>query len=159
MKILETLAKTCAVLAGVLLTGITLMTCVSLIGRNTTGWTIVGDFELSASAAGAAIALFLPWCQARRGNIIVDFFTARTSPATNARLDRLGALLLAACVALLAWRTTIGGLNAWKSGAGSMMLGFPEWIVYVFMVPPLVLTAVIALMQAVRGFAPEGQPQ
>jgi TRAP-type C4-dicarboxylate transport system permease small subunit len=143
----------------VLLTVITLMTCVSLIGRNTTGWTILGDFELSASAAGAAIALFLPWCQARRGNIIVDFFTARTSPATNARLDRLGALLLAACVALLAWRTTIGGLNAWKSGAGSMMLGFPEWIVYVFMVPPLVLTAVIALMQAVRGFAPEGQPQ
>jgi TRAP-type C4-dicarboxylate transport system permease small subunit len=159
MKLLESLAKACAVLAGVLLTVITLMTCVSLIGRNTTGWTILGDFELSASAAGAAIALFLPWCQARRGNIIVDFFTARTSPATNARLDRLGALLLAACVALLAWRTTIGGLNAWKSGAGSMMLGFPEWIVYVFMVPPLVLTAVIALMQAVRGFAPEGQPQ
>ena len=159
MKLLESLAKACAVLAGVLLTVITLMTCVSLIGRNTTGWTIVGDFELSASAAGAAIALFLPWCQARRGNIIIDFFTARTSPATNARLDRLGALLLAACVALLAWRTTIGGLNAWKSGAGSMMLGFPEWIVYVFMVPPLVLTAVIALMQAVRGFASEGQPQ
>jgi TRAP-type C4-dicarboxylate transport system permease small subunit len=159
MKLLESLAKACAVLAGVLLTVITLMTCVSLIGRNTTGWTIVGDFELSASAAGAAIALFLPWCQARRGNIIVDFFTARTSPATNARLDRLGALLLAACVALLAWRTTIGGLNAWKSGAGSMMLGFPEWIVYVFMVPPLVLTAVIALMQAMRGFASEGQPQ
>ena len=159
MKLLESLAKACAVLAGVLLTVITLMTCVSLIGRNTTGWTIVGDFELSASAAGAAIALFLPWCQARRGNIIVDFFTARTSPATNARLDRLGALLLAACVALLAWRTTIGGLNAWKSGAGSMMLGFPEWIVYVFMVPLLVLTAVIALMQAVRGFASEGQPQ
>jgi TRAP-type C4-dicarboxylate transport system permease small subunit len=159
MKLLESLAKACAVLAGVLLTVITLMTCVSLIGRNTTGWTIVGDFELSASAAGAAIALFLPWCQARRGNIIVDFFTARTSPETNARLDRLGALLLAACVALLAWRTTIGGLNAWKSGAGSMMLGFPEWIVYVFMVPPLVLTAVIALMQAVRGFASEGQPQ
>jgi TRAP-type C4-dicarboxylate transport system permease small subunit len=159
MKLLESLAKACAVLAGVLLTVITLMTCVSLIGRNTTGWTILGDFELSASAAGAAIALFLPWCQARRGNIIVDFFTARTSPATNARLDRLGALLLAACVALLAWRTTIGGLNAWKSGAGSMMLGFPEWIVYVFMVPPLVLTAVIALMQAMRGFASEGQPQ
>ena len=159
MKLLESLAKACAVLAGVLLTVITLMTCVSLIGRNTTGWTILGDFELSASAAGAAIALFLPWCQARRGNIIVDFFTARTSPETNARLDRLGALLLAACVALLAWRTTIGGLNAWKSGAGSMMLGFPEWIVYVFMVPPLVLTAVIALMQAMRGFASEGQPQ
>ena len=159
MKLLESLAKACAVLAGVLLTVITLMTCVSLIGRNTTGWTIVGDFELSGSAAGAAIALFMPWCQACRGNIIVDFFTARASAITNARLDRLGAFLLAVCMALLAWRTTIGGLNAWKSGAGSMMLGFPEWIVYVFMVPPLVLTAVIGLVQALRGFGPEGEPQ
>ena len=159
MKLLESLAKACAVLAGVLLTVITLMTCVSLIGRNTTGWTIVGDFELSGSAAGAAIALFMPWCQACRGNIIVDFFTARASARTNARLDRLGAFMLAVCMALLAWRTTIGGLNAWKSGAGSMMLGFPEWIVYVFMVPPLVLTAVIGLVQALRGFGPEGEPQ
>jgi hypothetical protein len=40
-----------------------------------------------------------------------------------------------------------------------MMLGFPEWIVYVLMVPPLVLTAVIGLAQAVRGFGPEGQPR
>jgi hypothetical protein len=88
--------QACAMLAGVLLTVITLMTCASLIGRNTTGWTIVGDFELSGSAAGAAIALFMPWCQVRRGNIIVDFFTTKASrPPRNAGLDRLGALLLA----------------------------------------------------------------
>lgn len=155
MKILENLAKTCAVLAGVLLTGITLMTCVSLIGRNTTGWTIVGDFELSGSAAGAAIALFMPWCQVRRANIIVDFFTAKASEATNRRLDRLGALVLAVCMGLLAWRSGIGGINAWKSGTGSMMLGFPEWTVYALMVPALALTAVIGLVQALRGFGEE----
>lgn len=152
---LEILAKACAVLAGVLLTGITLMTCISLIGRNTTGWTIVGDFELSGSAAGAAIALFMPWCQMRRANIIVDFFTAKASERTTLALDRLGALVLAVCMGLLAWRSSIGGLNAWKSGSGSMMLGFPEWIVYVCMVPPLALTAVIGLVQAVRGFGEE----
>jgi TRAP-type C4-dicarboxylate transport system permease small subunit len=152
MRLLEMGAKACAVLAGVLLTLITLMTCVSVIGRNTTGWTIVGDFELSGSAAGAAIALFLPWCQFRRGNIIVDFFTAKASEATQARLDRLGALVLAVAMGLLTWRTTIGGLNAWKSQSGSMMLGFPEWVVYCCMVPPIALTAVIALVQAVRGF-------
>ncbi len=157
MKTLGLLARACAVLAGVLLTVITLMTCVSLIGRNTTGWTIVGDFELSGSAAGAAIALFMPWCQMRRGNIIVDFFTARATAATQLRLDRLGALLLALCMGLLAWRTGIGGLAAWRNGSGSMMLGFPEWIVYVFMVPPLVLTAVIGLVQAWQGFEPEAQ--
>jgi len=37
-----------------------------LIGRNTTGWTIVGDFELTGVAAGAAIALFMPLCQLKR---------------------------------------------------------------------------------------------
>lgn len=152
MRALEFLAKLCAVAAGVLLTVITLMTCVSVIGRNTTGWTIVGDFELSGSAAGAAIALFLPWCQVRRGNIIVDFFTTGATAATQDRLDRLGALLLAAVMALMAWRSAIGGMNAWNAGSGSMMLAFPEWIVYCGIVPPLVLTALIALLQAVRGF-------
>lgn len=152
MLLLEKLAKLCAVLAGLLLTVITLMTCVSLIGRNTTGWTIVGDFELSGSAAGAAIALFLPWCQLKRGNIMVDFFTAKASEATQDKLDRLGALLMGLAMALMAWRTAVGGLNAWDSKAGSMMLGFPEWVVYVGMVPPLALTAVIAVAQAARGF-------
>ena len=157
MRLLEWLAKLCAVLGGVLLTVITLVTCVSLIGRNTTGWTLVGDFELSASAVGASMALFVPWCQITRGNIIVDFFTAKASKATNALLDRFGALLLGLAMALIAWRTTLGGLNAWKTGAGSMMLGFPEWIVYACMVPPLVLTALIALVQAAHGFEGAGE--
>ena len=154
MRPLQSLAKLCAILAGVLLTVVTLMTCVSLIGRNLIGLTIVGDFELVGAAAGAAIALFMPWCQAQRGNIIGDFFTARASPRTIAGLDRFGALLLGLAMALLAWRTTLGGLNAWKSGSGTMLIGFPEWVIYSVMVPPLALTAVIALVQAWRGFPP-----
>lgn len=156
-RLLERLARLCAILAGVLLTGITLMTCLSVIGRNTTGDTLVGDFELTGVAAGAAIALFLPWCQFRRSNIIVDFFTSGASERTTRRLDRLGALLLALAMGLLAWRTMLGGLSAWQTQSASMMLGFPEWIVYSFMVPPLVLTALIGLWQAVHGFEPEAQ--
>ncbi len=152
MKLLENLAKLCAVLAGLLLTAVTLMTCVSVIGRNTTGATLAGDFELTGVAAGAAIALFMPWCQLRRGNIIVDFFTAKASERTQSTLDRLGALLLGLSMLLLAWRTTLGGLGAYSTQSGTMMLGFPEWIVYCFMVPALILTAVIGLWQAMRGF-------
>jgi uncharacterized membrane protein YhdT len=36
-----------------------------------------------------------------------------------------------------------------------MMLGFPDWIVYVCMVPPLVLTALIGLTQALGGLETE----
>lgn len=156
LRTLEVLAKLCAVAAGVLLTVITLMTCISIVGRNTTGWTIVGDFELSGSAAGAAIALFMPWCQWRRGHIIVDFFTAKAGAGTQAGLDRLGALLMALVMGLMTWRSSIGGINAWKSQAGSMMLGFPEWIVYAGIVPALALATLIALVQAVHGFAAFG---
>jgi TRAP-type C4-dicarboxylate transport system permease small subunit len=156
MKAFAALAKFCAILAGMLLTAITLMTCVSLIGRNLFGATLAGDFELTGVAAGAAIALFMPWCQFKRGNIIVDFFTAKARPSTNAALDRFGALLLGLVMALVAWRAGIGGLNAYKNQSGTMMLGFPEWIVYAFMVPPLVLTALIALTQALQGFERHG---
>lgn len=152
MKALEFLAKLCAILAGVLLTGITLMTCASLIGRNTTGDSIVGAFELTGVAAGAAIALFMPLCQLRRGNIIVDFFTARLSPAVNDKLDRLGAFMLVLIFSLLAWRTTLGGLNVYSANSETQIMGFPEWIVYATMVPPFILTGLIALRQTLFGF-------
>ena len=155
MRLLDALAKFCAIAAGLLLTGITLMTCASLVGRNLLGKTIVGDFELVGAAAGAAIALFLPWCQMQRGNIIVGFVTARASRATKDALDRFGALLFAAVLGLMTWRSAIGGFNAWRTNAGTMMLGFPEWIIYCGIVPPLALCTVIGLAQAAFGFTSE----
>jgi len=155
MTIFENLAKLCAIVAGVLLTAITLMTCASLIGRNTTGDSIVGAFELTGVAAGAAIALFMPLCQLRRGNIIVDFFTARVSAAVNDKLDRFGTLLLVVIFSLLAWRTTLGGLNVYSANSETQIMGFPEWVVYAAMVPPFILTAMIALHQTLFGFTSE----
>ena len=152
MKALETLAKLCAILAGLLLIFITLMTCISVIGRDLIGKTIVGDFELSGAAAGAAIALFMPWCQVKRGNILVDFFTTKASSAIQNAMERFGTALLSAVMVLMAWRTSLGGLNSFVTRSETQILGFPEWIIYTFMVPPLALTALIALYQAVFGF-------
>jgi TRAP-type C4-dicarboxylate transport system permease small subunit len=155
--LLHTLAKACALLGGALLVVIALLTCGSLIGRNTIGVSLVGDFELTAAISGAVIALFLPLCQLRRTNIIVDFFTAKASPRTNEFLDRFGTLLLAVVMAVLAWRSTIGGLSAYANGSGTMMLGFPDWIVYSAMVPGMALTAAIAAHQVVCGFGEGAQ--
>jgi TRAP-type C4-dicarboxylate transport system permease small subunit len=95
----------------------------------------------------------MPWCQLRRGNIIVDFFTGRASSRSREAMDRFGALLLGLVMALMTWRTILGGLNAWNTGSGSMMLGFPEWVVYLLMVPAFALTTLIAIAQGVAGFA------
>ncbi|NCZ60740.1 MAG: TRAP transporter small permease subunit [Betaproteobacteria bacterium] len=133
----------------------------SLTGDYLAGRRSVGEsrhrpvpLPLIGVAAGAAIALFMPLCQLRRGNIIVDFFTTRCSAKTIQRLDQLGAILIAACFALLAWRTAVGGINAFRSGSGTMILGFPEWMTYAFMVPAFFLAGLIALAQG-AGLMPD----
>jgi TRAP-type C4-dicarboxylate transport system permease small subunit len=145
--VLDFAAKACAIAAGVLLTLITAMTCVSVFSRHFFQASLVGDFELTGVATGIAIALSLPLCQLRRGNIIVDFFTSRAPMSQKQFLDRLGNLALALVMMLLAWRTALGGINAWGNHSGSMLLGFPDWVVYWSMVPAFVLTAWIALWQ------------
>ena len=144
---LERLARLCSILGGLLMTGLMLMTCYSLIGRNVFDTALIGDFELTGIGSGAAIAFFMPLCQFKRENIIVDFFTAKCSELTNEKLDRFGALLMAFIFAVLTWRTTLGGLNSWTTKTTTMMMGFPEWIVYSFMVPAFALTCLIALAQ------------
>jgi TRAP-type C4-dicarboxylate transport system permease small subunit len=58
---------------------------------------------------------------------------------------------LALLFALLAWRTSLGGLNSFNTHSESQILGFPEWTVYAAMVPPFVLTALIGLGQMLFG--------
>ena len=154
-QLLERLARLCAILAGVLLTGITVMTCGNLIARNIMDNSMAGAFELTGVATGAAIALFMPLCQIRQGNIIVDFFTARLGDATNDKLDRVGALLLASVFLFLAWRTGLGGLNVYQAHSETQIIGFPEWVVYALMVPPFALTGLIGLYQVLYGLRPQ----
>ena len=154
MKLLESLAKLCAILAGVLMTLITLLTCASIVGREFVGKTIPGDFEFVGLATGAAVAFFMPMCQLQRGNIVVDFFTSKMPRKVNAVLDRLAALVLALCFILLAWRCGLGGLNSMQTNSSTMLLGFPESVIYFSMVPGFALTAFIGLAQCALGFGP-----
>jgi len=152
---LERLARLCSILGGLLLTALMLMTCYSLIGRNFFETALIGDFELTGIGSGAAIALFMPLCQFKRDNIIVDFFTANRSAAFNHKLDRFGDLLMALIFALLSWRCALAAINARETLGASMLLGFPDWIVFTSMSIPFALTALIAAMQALSKFKPE----
>jgi TRAP-type C4-dicarboxylate transport system permease small subunit len=129
-----------------------LMTCYSLIGRNLFDSALIGDFELTAVGAGAAISLFMPICQLKTENIIVDFFTANRSQAFNFRLDRLGDIFMAIIFSLLSWRCGVAAINAKETMGGSMLLEFPDWIVLTSMCIPFCITALIAVMQALSKF-------
>ena len=145
---LERLAKLCSIIGGLIMIALMLMTCYSVIGRNFFEKALIGDFELTAIGSGSAIAFFMPLCQLRRGNIIVDFFTTRCSALTRRRLDRVGDLLMTVIFALLAWRCGVAAISARENMGASMLLGFPDWIVLTSMAIPLAITAVIASGQA-----------
>lgn len=150
---LRTLARWCA-LAGCLCACLTaLLTVASVIGRSWLARPIQGDVELTQFGIALCIALCLPWCQLQRGNIIVDFFTQAAPAPVQRGLDRLGALLLAVMLGLLAWRAGAGALAVREAGETSMILGWPMWFSYAALAPGLALSGLIALLQAWQGGA------
>lgn len=148
-RTIDWLSKACAVVGGVTMVAITLITTGSILGRWLFNSPLLGDTELVEFAMAIAVACFLPLCQWKRGNIIVDFFTTRVRPATRVRFDRFGALLVGLMMLLLTWRTAVGALSQKEAGSTTMLMGLPEWTAFVAMVPPLALTAFIGLYMAV----------
>ncbi len=143
--LLESLSKIFALLGGIVLVAITAISTISIIGRSFVGVTLLGDFELVQVAMAVSIAAFLPYCQLRQGNIIVDFFTAKASRRTQGVLDAFGSGLLAVTAALLSWRAGVGAIESYENGGSTMILGVPEWIPYALMTPSLALLAVVSL--------------
>ena len=152
-RALDVLARAFALAGGALLVAITGMSVVSIAGRTALGRPLSGDFELVQVGSAVAVAAFLPYCQLRRGHIIVEFFTVRAGPRVQGALDALGALLLAAVMALLAWRTAAGMLTVRAAGEVTMIVGFPVWLGYAAIVPSLALTALAGLVTALEAWS------
>jgi TRAP-type C4-dicarboxylate transport system permease small subunit len=129
MKSIQFLARWAAIVGMAIALAVSLMVVWSIIARALFSKPIPGDIELTQFGIALAISLALPWCQLQRANIIVDFFTSKSSPQTQKWLDSCGALLI---------------------------LGLPMWWVYVSLAPGLLLAAVIALWQAATGTAGAG---
>lgn len=137
-----------AVCAGVVAGAVALMTVASVTARALIAQPIPGDVELTQFGIALSISLCLPWCQMQRSNIIVDFFTQRSSRRAQQGLDAFGALLLAAMCALLAWRTAVGAVAVNEAHESTMILELPMWWTYAMLAPGLALAGLVALWQA-----------
>ncbi len=126
------------------------MTVASIAGRSLMAKPIPGDIELTQFGIALAIALSLPWCQLRGGNIIVDFFTQQLRSRQRQFLDGVGTLLLALMTGVLAWRTAAGAVSVYQASETTMILGLPMGHTYAVLAPGLALTALIALVQTLR---------
>jgi TRAP-type C4-dicarboxylate transport system permease small subunit len=129
-----------ALAGGLIFAALALLVMASVAGR-ALGRPIQGDFELVQLGCAAGIALLLPYCQMRRANIIVDFFTVRASPRMHALLDVFGAALYMMVLGVLAWRVGVGTLAIRATNETTMIMGVPIWHAYVVMTPGFALAA------------------
>lgn len=154
-RVISGIAILCAYAGGVIVSAIGIMSVISIVGRSTFGKPIQGDFELVEIGTAIAGSLFLPYCQASGGHIVVDFFTLRAGPSIKRWLDRLGCLLMAAMFLAVGWRAIYGAIGLYSTGETSMLMSVPAWLGYAGVVPGAMVAGLIALAQALSGNVPE----
>lgn len=157
-RALDAVSRAFAYAGGLALVGVTLMSLVSIVGRALFTRPLPGDYEIVQVGCALAVASFLPLTQLRGGNVIVDFFTANARPALRGTLDALGALLVALCAAVIAWRMVLGATSLFEANDQTTILAFPTWIAVAAMVPCFALLAINGLYGASRHWAARGDP-
>ena len=143
-------SKVSAIMGGLMFVAIVVMSIISIVGRKLIAAPVPGDVEVLQMTAAFASASFFAYCHLNGGDVKVDFFTAKASPATVHRLDAFGSLLVGLFGALITWRAAVGAFGIKEAGETSMILGWPVWIAQVLMVPGF-------LLMALAGFYMVGQ--
>jgi TRAP-type C4-dicarboxylate transport system permease small subunit len=139
-------------LGGLLMTALTVMTVVSVIGRYLFNSPIQGDYELVTTGTAITVFLFLPYCHLQRGNVVVDLFLSWAPRKVQSFFDGASGLLLAAIAGVLAWRMIHGGIDMHRYGEVSYILALPVWPVFPLAVLALSLLSAACLYTAVRDF-------
>lgn len=135
-RVLGRITSLLAVVGGVILTGVMIVSVVSIIGRYGRrigiDWLrpVPGDFEIVSMGAGIAIFCFLAWAQFNRGHITVDIFISRLSPRGKAVLAMIGNLLLTILAIVLAQQVAIGMEEKRRFGTTTAILQLPVWWSY-----------------------------
>ncbi len=134
-------SKLAAIFGGLIFVAIVVMSIISIVGRKLWAAPVPGDVEMLQMAAAFASASFFAYCHMNGGDVKVDFFTAKASPATVHRLEAFGSLLVGLVGALITWRAGVGALGIKEAGETSMILGWPVWIAQMLMLPGFLLMA------------------
>ncbi|MCI4665738.1 MAG: TRAP transporter small permease [Neomegalonema sp.] len=157
-----------AIVGGLALSALILLTCVSIIGvgLNTighSGWLtsiapgiakallstgvgpINGDFELVEAGMAFAIFSFLPICQLYRGHAKVDLIDWITPKNASKWLETFWEFVLTASILLITWRLYAGLLNQIKSGETTFLLEFPVWWSYVASFAAAIVASIVAV--------------
>jgi TRAP-type C4-dicarboxylate transport system permease small subunit len=127
-RLIDGSARVLALLGGLLVLAVALIVTSSVLLRWVAQTSVPGDFELAQMLTAVAVFGFLPYCQLRNGNIIVDFFTTSAPLRVRAALDAIANLLYLAFALLICEGMIRAALDARASHTTTMVTGFPVWL-------------------------------
>ncbi|MFD0979407.1 TRAP transporter small permease [Tropicimonas aquimaris] len=172
LKHLERLARFMAVLGGVVLTALVVLTCVSVLGRglNTFGHSaflasisegaagaliatgvapVTGDFELVEAGIAFAIFAFLPYAQLHHAHATVDIFATTFPHWFNRFLVIFWEWILTAVILLITWRLYAGMEGKISNGETTFLLQFPVWWAYAASLVAAVAASIVGIYCAI----------
>lgn len=149
---MKRIAAAMAMLGGLVLCLLIVMTLLSIIGRGLNGlghdatleslapalaaWLaahtgpVTGDYELIEAGIAFAIFAFLPICQLSAGHARVDLFAKALPPVANRTLTALWECALALVIIVIGWRLFLGFVEKLDNGQTTFLLQMPVWWAY-----------------------------
>jgi TRAP-type C4-dicarboxylate transport system permease small subunit len=170
-RFMTAMARIMAVLGGIVLLALIVITCVSILGRalNTAlhsgfmqaaapdfaqaliDWgigAIRGDFELVEAGMAFCIFAFLPLCQVTAGHATVDILIGAMPRPARRVFVFLGEALFAVALVVIAQQLYLGMDSKLRSGQTSFLLQYPVWWGYAAALVGAVAAAVAGVYMA-----------
>jgi len=110
------------------LAGMTLLTCVDVIGRFF-GHPIFGSVEIVGFMATIAVAAALPYTHQVKGHIGVELLVRLFSQKVQTVIELGTNFISMGLFVLITWRMAVYARTMHKSGEVSMSLEFPEYVI------------------------------
>jgi len=130
-----------ALLGGLIVAGIAVMTAASAVSNLLFGRPLPGDYELTKHFIAIAIFCFLPYCQATGANVTVDIFTGGMTPRAKAAMAVFSSLFAIAFALLLLRQMSLGLEDYVRYLETTATLGLPLWTAF----PPILVSLVLLL--------------
>ncbi len=170
-KMMMAMANFRAILGGIVLSLLVLLTCLSILGRSLNGifhgdvmtniapgfsqWMIDigvgpvnGDFELVEAGVAFAIFAFLPLCQITAGHASVDIFANTFPKRVDKILRAVIEVIFAAVLILIAVQLFDGMVSKRQYGETTFLIQFPIWWAYAASLVGAVVSAIVAVYMA-----------
>ena len=135
-----------ALLGGIVLLGIAVMSTWSATSSFLLGKPLPGDFEMVEVLVAIAAFAFLPYCQLTDANVTADIFTARAGRRAIAVFGLIASLVALGFALLLLWRMYAGLLDYRQYVETTAILRFPIWMAYIPALVSLALLTVACLI-------------